>query len=247
MFRSPLLVVGFVSLLSLGGCAEYLQEVRRDACIPQRMYERGYNDARAGYGMKAPGGCEDTSVLTRYREGYLQARAQQERQSSLDSRNVVESQALPPTVQVVNANHAKGVVVVNAPSPPAKGAGNPRESQLRQDSLRAWGQRSWLCRAEAFDKNFSAWGPDRSSAQQKALSACTARYGEMFCKEAVCEANSAPATRGPALHRCRVEAFGRTFSGEGTTDLDAKEATRNSCLDRFGVKFCSDISCAMVP
>lgn len=43
MFRSPIRVIGSLSLFVLGGCAEYMQEVRREACVPQRMYERGYN------------------------------------------------------------------------------------------------------------------------------------------------------------------------------------------------------------
>ncbi|HNY33004.1 MAG TPA: hypothetical protein PKO15_19155 [Fibrobacteria bacterium] len=140
--------------------------------------------------MSSPGGCTDTSAYSRYREGFLQARAELERQAVVDSRKVVESQALPPTVQVVEASHAKGVVVVNAPAPSTQAIASPREDEIRKDSVRAWEQRTWLC---------------------------------------------------------RVEAFGTIFTGDGTTELDAKEDARSVCLDRYRAKFCSNISCAVVP
>lgn len=244
MSRLPMQVIGLLSFFVLGGCAEYMAEVRRESCLPHRMYERGYNDARVGSSMNSPGGCTDTAVFTRYREGYLAARAEEGRRYALDSRKAAESPARAQTVQMVDASHAKGVVVVNATGP---ATGSRREDQIRQDSLRAWEQRSWLCRLAAFDKNFSAWGSDRASAHQSAISACRARTGEMFCKEVLCEANAPIAARAPGLHKCRVEAFGVVFGGDGATDLEAKETARAACLEKHGVKFCSDISCAMVP
>lgn len=237
----------FVALSGLwfSGCAGVWEALQKEGCLPQRFYERGYNDGRAGKSMRTPGGCPDTAGFGPYREGYRQARAQEETRLARESLRIQPVQTSPATVQVVDASHAKSVVVVNPP--PSAGASapvNPQHPKVPADTLRAWEQRAWFCRLEAFGKSYAQWGSDRSTAQQRVIAACRERHAEMFCRDPTCEANSSPTSRGPEGFLCQVEAFGKKYQGKGGTSLEAREAARSACQEHRTANFCTEIDCA---
>ncbi|HEX7675571.1 MAG TPA: hypothetical protein VF412_15450 [Bdellovibrio sp.] len=93
--------------------------------------------------------------------------------------------------------------------------------------------------ADSYGTVFIGKGNTRIEAQAAALQSCQASLSGMFCKKVNCDDPQASARINGAVCMLNASSYGTTFTGKGSSLIEAEYNARKACNNQYSGMFCN--------